>query len=178
MVIFVIYNMINGIQINLDIPYPPIGDLKPNVKLAYKLKEAYAGPISELSCITKYIFEHINFNSDITEIKTVLKKIAIIEMKHLDILGTMIKKLGISPTYTTFNSVDNESYWQSNLISYETDLTKCLRENIRDEQTAINLYKQIIIEAKDENITKILKRIILDEENHIKIFQSILNNLI
>ena len=172
------YNMINGIQINLDIPYPPIEDLKPNPKLAYKLKEAYAGPISELSCITKYIFEHISLNSDLNEIKIVLKKIAIIEMKHLDILGTMIKKLGISPTYTAFNSIENESYWQSNLISYETDLIKCLKENITDEQKAINLYKQLIIDAQDEKITKVLKRIILDEENHIKIFQSILNNLI
>ncbi len=170
--------MINGIQINLDIPYPSIDYLKPNKKIAYKLKSAYAGTISELSCISKYIFQHISLNDNFKDIKNALKKIAIIEMHHLDIVGNMIKKLGLVPAYTFINKNLNESYWESNFISYELNLPKFIAENIEDEKKAIELYKKIIRKADDEIITDILNRIILDEENHIKIFKSILENLI
>ncbi len=170
--------MINGILINLDIPYPSINDLKPNKKIAYKLKKAYAGRVSELSCINKYIFQHIYLDNSFKEIKKALKDIAIIEMHHLDILGNMIKKLGLIPAYTAINKVGNESYWESNFISYEIDLPKFIIENIEGEKKAIKIYQNIIKEADDEIITDILNRIILDEENHIKIFKSILNNFI
>ena len=172
------YNMINGLNIVLDIPYPSVDNLKTNKKLAYKLKKAYCGNISELSCTTKYIYQHILLNDEFKEIKKVLKQIAIVEMKHLEILGEMLKKLDLPPIYTFLNKVDNETYFQSSFISYEEDLPKFLEENIKDEQKAIKLYQKIIKEANDYNVTNILERIILDEENHIRIFSSILKNLI
>ncbi len=172
------YNMINGLNVVLDIPYPSINNLKPNINLAYKIKKAYCGHISELSCITKYIYQHISLSEDFKEIKEVLKSIAIVEMKHLEIVGEILKKLGISPTYTYINKVENENYWQSSFISYENNILEFIKENIVDEQKAIKLYQKLIKEANDKTITDIFNRIILDEENHVKIFESILNNLI
>ena len=168
----------NNLNVVLDIPYPNIDNFKGSKKLGYKLKKAYCGRVSELSCITKYIYEHIYLENDLKEIKEVSRKIAIVEMHHLDIIGNMIKKCGLPPIYTYLNKVDNETYWESSLISYEIVLPKFLEENIQDEKKAIKLYQELIKEADDEVVTDILNRIILDEENHIKIFQAILNNLI
>ena len=172
------YNMINGLNIVLDIPYPKVENLKPNKQIAYKLKKAYCGNISELSCTTKYIYQHILLPEEFKEIKNVLKQIAIVEMRHLEIIGEMLKNLGLLPVYTYLNKVDNEVYFESSFISYEDDLPKFIAENIEDEKKAIKLYQKIINDANDSNVTNILQRIILDEENHIKIFKSILNNLL
>ena len=88
------YNMINGLNIVLDIPYPKVENLKPNKQIAYKLKKAYCGNVSELSCTTKYIYQHILLSEEFKEIKNVLKQIAIVEMHHLEIIGEMLKNLG------------------------------------------------------------------------------------
>ena len=170
--------LINGLIIDLDIPYPSLDNFKGSKKLGYELKKAYCGQVSELSCITKYIYEHIYLDDNFKEIKQALKKIAIIEMHHLEIVGTMIKKCDLAPTYTYLNKVNNESYWESNLISYEINIPLFLKENIKDEQQAIKLYQEIKDKANDPIVDKILDRIILDEENHIKIFEAILNNFI
>ena len=144
------YNMYNGLNITSDIPYPNINNLKPNIPLAYKIKKAYCGQISELSCITKYIYQQISLNDDFKEIKYLLKSIAIVEMKHLEILGNILKKLGISPIYTYLNKVENENYWNSSFISYEMNIISFIKENIKDENKTIKLYEEIIKETNDE----------------------------
>lgn len=170
--------MINGLQIVLDEPYPSIKNLQENKKLAYKIKKVYAGNYSELSCTMKYIYQSLILNDELKEIKEALKKIAIVEMHHLDILGKMLIKLGLNPAYTYINKSDNETYWQSDLIDYSTDIIEFLHTNIKIEEKAIKEYQKLIKYADDEIITDIFQRIILDEENHVRIFKSILNNLI
>lgn len=170
--------MINGINIILDEKYPSIEGLQKNIEVAYKIKQSYSGQISELTCINKYIYQSFILNDTFKEIKNALKKIAIVEMHHLEILGNILIKLGLNPSYTYINKYNNETYFQTDLINYETNILKFLKDNIKGEEKAIKEYQEIIKYADDEIITDILNRIILDEEHHIKIFKSILNNLI
>lgn len=170
--------MINGINIMLNEPYPSIDSLRQNKKLAYKILNSYAGRISEISAVNIYIYQHFIVSETFREIKEALKKIAIVEMRHLDILGEMIKKLGLLPVYTYVNKQNNETYWDSSLVNYETDLYKIMKINIKNEEKAIKQYQEIIKYANDEVVTDILNRIILDEEHHIEIFKSILANMV
>ncbi len=170
--------MINGINIILDEPYPEVKILKQNKDIAYKLKQAFSGTVSEMSCINNYIYQYLITPDDFKEIKIAFKKIAIVEMQHLEILGKMIKQLGLLPIYTYINKKDNETYWNSDLINYETDLLSMIKNDIKSEKKAIKQYQEIIKYANDEAISDILNRLILDEQHHIHIFESILNNLI
>lgn len=171
-------NFINGINLVINEPYPSINGLKENLSLAYKIKKSYSSKHSELSCISKYLFQELALDENLKEIKHALNVIAMVEMKHLQILGEILVKLGLSPTFTYINKLDNETYWQSDLIDYNLDLMELLKNNIKDEEIAIKNYKDIIKYANDEIITDIINRIILDEEHHIKIFKSILKNLV
>lgn len=172
------YQMINGINIIVDLPYPKITNIKKDLQLAYNLKKAYAGNISELTCISKYIYQHIELSDDFKEIKEAMRTIAIVEMRHLNILGNLIKKLGLDPTFTSYNSIDNEVYWESSYVNYDNNLNNIMLDNIKGEEAAIGEYKNIIKQTNDQDLQNILERIIIDEEQHIKIFQSILKNLI
>ena len=172
------YNLVNGMNIILDEKYPSIDYLKKNKDLAYKIKKIYSGKNSEMTTINNYVYQKLILDDDLKEIKDVLEKIAIVEMQHLDLLGKMIKKLGLYPSYTFINKKGNEVYWDTSFVNYETDLKKILINNIKSEEKSIKEYKDIIKYASDEIITNVFNRIILDEEQHIKIFKSILNNLI
>ena len=170
------YNLYNGLSITLDIPYPQINNLTQDINLAYHLKKVYSGETSELTAIHNYVYQHIIFTNK--ELKEVLRKISVVEMHHLDLLGEMIKKLGLYPTYTYINKKNNETYWISDVVSYEDDLIKLMKNNIKNEEKAIKNYQKIINCSNNEIVNNVLERIILDERQHIEIFTAIMDNLI
>lgn len=74
------------------IPYPELLDVVPNERFGRVVYEAYAGSESELTTILSYVFQHLT-NGDCEEVATLLKMIAVQEMKHLDLLGELLVKL-------------------------------------------------------------------------------------
>lgn len=166
------YEKIKTILKDIDsIPYPQINYLNRNSYFANMLYNSYAGEYSELSATTQYIYEHINIirNPMISEI---MKIVAIVEMKHLNILGDLLRKLGNSPCYMD----SNNKYWTSNYLNYSiNDIIKLMEYNIKSEKEAIDQYNKIILYSRNPSITRLFQRIILDEKTHIKVFNEIIN---
>lgn len=153
---------------SVDMPYPEIKVEKKDVSLAKDLLNLYAGEISEDTAVHNYIFQMLIMQED-KDIKNILKGIAITEMHHVEILGLLIKELGLTPLFV--GVVNNHTKWFSGeYITYEREWKKMLLDNIRLEEISIRNYEEIIAKTKDENIIHILKRIILDERLHIEIF--------
>lgn len=150
----------------LEIPYPKIPNLYPNIRYARMLYNDFASDKGELTAITQYIYEHINYNYDY-ELSKILLRIAIEEMKHLDILGEIIKKLGENPIY--INS--EKKPWTSENVKYNFySLNEMLEYNVIAEDAAIAGYKKAIKYTNNIYLKKIFERIILDEEKHKEIF--------
>ncbi|MCI8444660.1 MAG: hypothetical protein HFJ37_05915 [Clostridia bacterium] len=171
--------MINYEEINrmMDktskIPYPKIPDLYPNSRYARMIQEDFAGKDGELTAITQYIYEHINF-SDKEKLSLVLKRIAIEEMRHLDILGEIIKKLGGKAHY--INS--NEDQWTAKNVNYNIEnLKEIMRYNILSEEKAIMGYRKAMRYTNNIQLRRVFERIIIDENMHKEIFKSILEGM-
>ena len=161
---------------NIDIEYPEIKVERKNKEYAYYLLEDYAGVTSELTAITLYVYGHIINKETNKELSKTLKGIFISEMHHLEILGSLIKLLGVKPVYKTINN-NTLTPWNSNYVNYETDPVKSLLFNIESEVKAIKQYKEHIELIDDIYIKKILERIILDEIEHIKCFNKLLEKI-
>ncbi len=157
-------------QVKVDIPYPEVKVSSKNIKLAKEILSSYAGPISEDTAIHNYIFQYLILEND--EIKSILKEIAIVEMHHLEILGELVKKLGLTPLYLSVNN-DKTKWFSGEYVTYEKELKNILLDNIRNEELAIKNYEKIIIQTDDEYVKYILKRIILDEKMHIQVFMKL-----
>ena len=100
-----------------DIPYPEIGMIRKNRYYANLLYEDLSG---ELSAIAQYVYEHICLNSN-QEISKILLQIAIQEMRHLNLVGEMIQKLGNKPYYQDARG----EVWSAKSVKYDTgDLKK------------------------------------------------------
>lgn len=158
-----------------DLVYPKIEVEKENKEYAKLLLNVYSGRNSETTAIFEYIYQSIILDNKYGEI---LKNIAIVEMKHLNILGQTIKLLGLDPMYIYPNNIDNGfKYWNSSYVDYNNNLIHIISSNINDEKMAINNYNEIINKIDDKYVIEILKRLILDEEIHLKILKNIQNEL-
>lgn len=81
-----------------QVPYPILSRIYPNKNYANMLKNDFAGDLGEISAIMQYIYEHIEYLEK-QDLSKILKMIAIEEMKHLNAIGEIIKKLGEKPCY-------------------------------------------------------------------------------
>ncbi len=172
------YNMVNGINLTIDKPYPKVIKYNENLKLAEIIHKAYAGVGSELTAVMTYSYQHIIIDERYKDLKKAMETIAITEMKHLEILGKMIKNLGGIPKYIFRNELNNVIYWDASIVYYNEDIPSLLKNNIMAEKEAIKYYNYILKNADNENIKDIIKRIIMDEKNHIAIFTSLLKQFI
>ena len=156
-------------------PYPKVEVEKENKEYAYLLLEDYAGVISEDTAIHQYSYQHFDqFNID-TEFSEALSRIAMTEMKHLNLLGKTIKLLGVDPKFIFVEKNENcPKYWKSNFVNYTTNLKAMLIDDIKIEKEAIKAYQKHIQMIDDRYIKQLLERIIEDEEQHIKCFNELL----
>lgn len=149
------------------IPYPSVPKLYPNKKYAMMLYDDFAGELGELSAITQYIYEHIQLKQHNLISKT-LVRIAIQEMKHLALIGEVIKMLAEEPMY--INS--NQQPWSSKNVKYDIrDMAKIMDYNIETEKMAIKGYEKILNYTGNKQLRKLWERILLDENTHIEIFK-------
>jgi len=152
-----------------DCPYPKLKVKRPNKKYGNLLLEAYGGKCSETTAITQYV-SHNFYSGDNTELRNALKYISIVEMHHLNMLGDLIRQLGVRPK---FKSVKCNQYWNGSFVNYDTDVKKMIRADIKGEREAIALYKKLICQIDDEGIRKLLRRIIMDEMKHIEVLSAL-----
>ena len=86
--------------ISVALPYPSLDGIGEDKKSAALLGSAYAGRHGELKSILQYIYHYFFFKKlgDEKSAQTVLG-IAVSEMRHLEILGELMLKLGADPVF-------------------------------------------------------------------------------
>lgn len=154
-------------------PYPEIKVARKNPFYAALLMDDYAGLISEFTAISQYLYHHLFFEDIDEELGKLLENVAITEMHHMEILASVIKKLGGNPMIRgTYSTCCN--FWNGTFIHYGSGLCERLKADIDSEYKAINEYNKHTCMINDHYIKAILQRIILDEKVHIKLFNEAL----
>lgn len=120
----------------------------------------------EIQVSIQYMWQHVQWKgSEHFAVKDELKKIAIQEMKHAEIIAERLFYLGGIPTT------------KPSPIFVGENLKEMLEQDVKDEENAINLYKKIIEKARSEGditTSKIFEEILKDEEEHHDTFTSLL----
>jgi bacterioferritin len=130
-------------------------------KLMDKLNDAIA---RELQVTIQYMWQHVMIRGPFAEaVGEPIKKIAIEEMKHAESIADRLDYLGGVPTI------------KPTPIAISGDLKDILRADIKAEEEAIDLYKEIIKIAIAENdvvTKKLFEGILEDEEEHHNSFRT------
>lgn len=167
---FNIMNMMNKMndKKNNDDILSKIKDVKPNKEFANELYGAYGGQYGELSAITQYIYEEMVLH--IPELSSEIRTIAIQEMRHLNILGKLLNKLGLPPF---FKGVKDNIWCGTNVRYKYCSLKDMFDYNIKIEQIAIEEYLRLISITNDTNIIKIFEEILSQERVHLATFEKL-----
>jgi bacterioferritin len=123
----------------------------------------------EIQVAIQYMWQHVQW-SGVTHfaVKDELKKIAIEEMKHAEDIAERLFYLGGIPTTKPTH------------IFVGKTLKEMLKQDQKDEEGAIKLYKQVVELAqkeKDTTTARIFRKILQDEEEHLDTFQGLLEGM-
>ena len=157
--------------------YPKVEKNKKDDKLAKKLLEIYAGSKGEITATFQYIYESFITNSQekYEELSTVLEKISLCEMKHIQLIAKILKSMGIDPKFCKY--IDNNfnicNYWTAGNVKYITNIDKFLEYNIKLEEIALEDYKEALKLTESQNIKDVINAIIEDEKAHITVFKKL-----
>ena len=143
--------------------YPEVTGIRRNCCYAAMLQNDYGGYISETSAVLQYIYQHYVVGTFQKDMAKVLKRIAITEMHHHELLGEMILALGGNPIIIS----TNHQYWDGRFLNYTNNLCKMLTADISAEKQAIANYERDIRVIKDPRVVEIIVRIIADEKVHL-----------
>jgi len=127
------------------------------------------GIAREIQVSVQYMWQHVQWSGiPHYTIKDELKKTAIAEMKHAEEIAERLFYLGGVPTT------------KPDPIFVGKTLKEMLARDMKDEEGAIKLYKQIIALAQKEDdptTARIFRKILQDEEEHHDFFQGVLEGL-
>lgn len=155
-----------------DLPYPSVDSLTCDVRSGQIISFAYAAQYGELTATLQYTYHHFHFGLTDGETADTLMSIAVAEMKHLDILGESMLRLGVNPLYVQYpNSC---TYYNTSGVSKSTAPQKMLMDDIQGELEAIANYKKMLFVLRNEQVEAIIQRIILDEELHLATLKQLL----
>lgn len=157
-------------------PYPEIGEMGDNIRLARRLTTLFGGAEGELGTITRYICQADRLRRGYPEYAEVLMRIAKTEMRHLDIVGRLIAALGGEVKAGAYAG-DRFIWWSGDGLSYETDPLSALISDIGHEQQAYREYITIARQSGDRAVFAILTRLALDEMIHAGTLRAMLGEL-
>ena len=123
----------------------------------------------ELQVSIQYMWQHVVWKGvNGFAVKDELRSISIAEMKHAEAIAERLFYLGERPTT------------KPNPIILDEGLEQQIRQDMADEEGAIEHYRAICMKAREEGdiVTEQLFRSILaDEEGHHDTFQSLLEEI-
>jgi bacterioferritin len=136
---------------------------KPSAELLDLLNQAIA---REIQVSVQYMWQHVLWKGvQGYAVKDAFKTIAISEMKHAESIAERLNYLGGIPTTKPAP------------IFIGTTLKQMIETDKKDEETAISMYKKIILVARkegDETTEFLFNKILSDEEEHHDLFTSLL----
>jgi len=135
-------------------------------KLLDLLNDAIA---REMQVSIQYMWQHVQWiGVKGFAVQEELKKIAIAEMGHAESIAERLFYLGGVPTTKPTE------------ISVGKTLKEMIQRDVKDEEGAIKLYKEIIEEArkeKDETTELLFMKILSDEEEHHDTFTTLMEEI-
>ena len=123
----------------------------------------------EIQVAVQYMWQHVPWSGvKGFAVKDELKNIAIAEMKHAEAIAERLNYLGGIPTT------------KPDPIKVGTSLKEMIKQDQKDEESAIELYRKIIIVARkeeDEVTHRLFRQILADEEEHHDVFSTLLEEI-
>ena len=155
-------------NLNLNKPYPNLVNEKFNNNEIIIIHDLMLAPFGCLNSFLQYTYQSAVTKFELREFSLLLKEMAEIENRHLNILMDAIVRLKGNPTYQTVkqNCVGRN-------IFYSRSVYEILNNNIFLKKSSIASLNSAIEKVENISLKNLLTRIKEDEENMLSIFVSL-----
>lgn len=160
-----------------DMPYPSLEGIGEDCAALRVISPAYAGRRSELTAILQYVYQSVLFGEwGNKEASKTLIDVAVTEMHHLEILGSLIAKLGAPPVFTGCPPYP-VGYFSASCVNYTKVPKQMICADICAEENAISEYERMLCALRNPRVFEVIQRIIEDERLHLQAFGKLLESL-
>lgn len=157
--------------------YPSLDEIGEDCVTLRLLSPAYAGREGELTAVLQYVYQSVIFSEQGREqLSRSLIEIAVSEMHHLELLASMIAKLGAPPVFTACPPYP-VGYYSASCVNYVRAPRQMLCADICAEENAISCYERILCRIKNAPVAAVLTNILEDEKQHLATFNELLSSL-
>lgn len=137
------------------------------------LTPAYAGRCGELTAVLQYVYQAVILDGRGREKEAkLLLKIAVDEMRHLQIIGGILVKRGIPPVFTACPPYPVAYYSAAN-VDYTRRFSEMISADIRAEKEAIAGYTRALKLLTDRAEAEAVAKIRADEERHLALLEEL-----
>lgn len=157
-------------------PYPELRVQHENPRFGQKLCNAFGGPDGEFSAISGYVYQSIIFKEKFPVQSDILLRIAIVEMKHLAMVGRLVDMLGAEVIFGHY-PCGEPVYWNGVGVNYMNDIASALIHDLNSEQKAYAEYISLARQSGDRYVFAVLSRIALDEMVHTSLLKSLISDI-
>ena len=134
---------------------------------------AYAGKCGELTAILQYVYQSVLLSARGEEREAAaIRRIAADEMRHLEILGTLICRLGAPPVFTACPPYP-VSYYSASCVNYSKCTGEMLEADIQAERAAIAEYEHILENLSAGPAACVIAGILEDEREHLRLLEAL-----
>lgn len=164
-------------RVAVDLPYPSLKTITPDVESARIIAPAFSGTQGEISAVLSYTYREFRFDYvGNEETAGLISGIAMAEMSHVEILGKTLIRLGVNPIYTA-NPPYLRNFYNTSEIAYATAPEKMVMDSLCEELNAISSYKKMVSLLRNEEVSAIIERILLDEMLHAEKLRELLEKM-
>lgn len=158
------------------VPYPAIPVEGPNPQYARMILSNIGGADSEMSAVAMYFYGRLTMGA-YPEIAEAFGKIAVAEMRHLELFGAIALRLGADPRLWEYSGRRRRRYWSPRDIRYPVKAHRALTDALVSEHMAVAKYTKQAKLIRDTGVAECLQRVIQDEKEHIRILTELLHTV-
>lgn len=148
-------------EFSLLLPYPTVTSARDERDLN-ALYDLYSGRFSEMTATSTYVYQSIISGKSC--LARLLGGIAMVEMRHIDLLGKTILALGGDPVFA-----GRYNYFSGRYADYEKEVKTFLQNDILAEQNAAESYRAAAEQSANPELKDLLIRIAMDEDLHVEL---------
>ncbi len=133
--------------------------------------KAYAGRDGELTSVLQYVFQSVVLGQrGERELALLLQRIAADEMRHLQIVGSLITRLGAPPIYSACPPYP-VGYYSASCVNYAKETDEMLSADVAAEENSIKTYAAMLEEMANPAAAEVVLSIMKEEQEHLRLLR-------
>lgn len=135
------------------------------------ISPAYAGREGELTAVLQYVYQSVTLGArGEGELSALLLRIASDEMRHLQVMGTLVTRLGAPPLFTASPPYP-VSYYSASCVNYAHGTCEMLLADIAMEKRSIASYTHMLEVLENSAASEVISSLLEEEREHLRLLE-------